>query len=353
MIPQCEACEAAPVDTIELEENPDDPYYLCAGCYARLHAQALRPLEWYNLARRHGPYGYLLGDDCYDNGVAREPHRPVESPRRFPAPTLRAASRSAESLFDFSVTRRGLNDKLVAAWTALPADEVMAELSSRYAATRKLEIRSCVLECAAAVGPAAAELVRSAWGEEDRLGLVFLAGASAACLPFREGFDRVRAAVDALDVKDVRQQMLYFHDFHTPEVLDWIEARLSSPVTVDWGRLAAASMLDWPRAERWLSSGRPLSLVALDALVAIATPGALGEYSPRLHHPSDARTLQSTLTAYAQRDDVPRVEKATSYLLAHLDVLAGTRSPGRGFRTRPASWAVDRLRRWFPRPPGS
>src|SRR5688572_464832 len=118
MIPLCEACEAAPVDTIERDDNPDDPYYLCLECYARLHAQALRPLEWYNLARRHGAMGYLLGDDCYENGVAREPHHPVESPHRFPAPTLRAVSRSAESLLDYSIAHGSLDDKLVAAWTA-------------------------------------------------------------------------------------------------------------------------------------------------------------------------------------------------------------------------------------------
>src|SRR5688500_15852119 len=84
MIPRCEACEAAPVDVVAPDDNPDDPYYLCAGCYARLHAQALRPLEWYSLARRHGANGYLLGDDCYENGIAREPHHRVESPHRFP-----------------------------------------------------------------------------------------------------------------------------------------------------------------------------------------------------------------------------------------------------------------------------
>lgn len=340
------------METIEPDDNPDAPYYLCAACYARLHSQALRPLEWYNLARRHGASSYLLGEHCYEDGVPREPCHPVESPHRFPAPTLREASRSAESLLDYSIAQNALNGKLVAAWTALPADEVMAALSSHYASTRNVVIRSCVLDCAAAVGPAAAELLRSASGDPDMNHLVFLANASAACLPFREGFDRVRASVEALEGKDLRQQMFYLSDFHTPEVLDWIEAHIFSPVTTDWGRLAAHSVLDWSRAERWLSSGRPLSLVALDALVALVTPGALGEYPPRLHHPPDVETLRAALTAYAQRDDVPRVEKATSYLLANLDVLAGTRSPGRGFRTRSVSWAVTRLKKWFPRPPG-
>jgi hypothetical protein len=52
--------------------------------------------------------------------------------------------------------------------------------------------------------------------------------------------------------------------------LDWIERTIAQPklVAAFWGELAAKSGLTWPRAQRWLTSGRPLSLVALDALIA-------------------------------------------------------------------------------------
>jgi hypothetical protein len=115
--------------------------------------------------------------------------------------------------------------------------------------------------------------------------------------------------------------------FHSQEALDWIELHICEPITDAWGYLAAASHLDWPRVERWLKTGRPLSLVAIDALRAIIRPQSafLRAYGPRLHHPPTRELLVQTLTAYADRDRVPRVQQRTAGVLLHAEVLTRSR----------------------------
>ncbi len=111
--------------------------------------------------------------------------------------------------------------------------------------------------------------------------------------------------------------------FHSSEVLDWIEQHIFEPITESWGYLAAASRLDWPRVERWLERGRPLSLVAIDALVAIVRPPnpLLRAHGPRLHYPPTRERLRQVLSAYAERDRVPRVQQRTAGLISHAESL--------------------------------
>ena len=90
----CEARECAAAQTVEPCDDANEPYHLCVACHQRLHARALRPFEWYNLAKRHGWYQFLLHDDFYDeDGTASQPEDGVECPGDFSAPSLAAAAR--------------------------------------------------------------------------------------------------------------------------------------------------------------------------------------------------------------------------------------------------------------------
>jgi hypothetical protein len=148
-----------------------------------------------------------------------------------------------------------------------------------------------------------------------------LAKATAACLPFREGFDRVAAALNQEQGKQKRDLAFSLGYFQSSQALDWIEEHIFEPITEDWGRLAAASHLDWPRVERWFAHGRPLSLVAIDALVAIMRPSTpfLRACRPRLHQPPSRALFIQILSAYAGRDKVPRVQQRTAALISNAD----------------------------------
>jgi len=177
----------------EFSDDPLEPYLVCPGCHARLMARSLRPREWFNLAKRHGWSKFLLHDDFYDDdGTASQPEDDVEHAALFPAPSLNDASSSAESLIDFSITRWHIKDDLVVRWKSLRGDEVHDALNRRFGATRNAAVRSVVLEVAARADAEAED--QRAWREyPDGVPFWSLVQASAACLPFEEGFARVGA----------------------------------------------------------------------------------------------------------------------------------------------------------------
>lgn len=322
----CEACEKAAVQTVESCDDPNEPYHLCAACHHRLHARALRPLEWYNLAKRHGWHRFLLHDDFYnEQGAASQPDEPVERSNDLPIPSLVEVAHQPRRLLDYSITRWSFDSDLATRWTVLPRQEILNALSERFGSTGNVKIRSRVLEiCAFTLAESGAAFVRHAWDEYSvPVSLPALAQASAACLPFREGFDRVADALAKLVCSQKRNSMWSLGYFHSPEALDWIEEHIFAPTTDAWGHLAAASRLDWPRVENWLSRGRPLSLVAIDALAAIVRPRSalLRAYGPRLHDPPTSDRFGQVLSAYAACDPVPRVRQRIAELISHSDAL--------------------------------
>jgi hypothetical protein len=322
----CEACERVSAETVESCDDPNEPYHLCMVCHKRLHARALRPSEWFNLAKRHGWFQFLLHDDFYDeDGTACQPEEAVERPADFASPSLAVAAHDARRLLDYSITRWHLGPDVVAAWSSIPRAEILNALSERFSSTSNVGIRSRVLEiCASALRESGADFVRYAWGDYPAsVSLPALAQASAACLPFREGFDRVTEALAGQKGSQKRDLMFSLGYFHSAEALDWIEQHIFEPITEAWGYLAAASQLDWPRIERWFTRGRPLGLVAIDALAAIVRPQSafLRAYGPRLDQPPTPDRFRQVLSAYAEQDRVPRVQQRTAGLISHADIL--------------------------------
>jgi hypothetical protein len=322
----CEACERNAAEHIEPCDDPGESYIVCSVCLQRLQKRALRPLEWFNLAKRHGWSQYLLHDDFYDDdGTACQPEGQVDRPEDFPAPTLAEVSRDARTLVDYSITRWHFDGDVVKSWEAIGRPEILTVLAERFSATPNFEVRCRLLEiCASSLGETGIDFVRYAWGEYPlSVALWPLVMASAACLPFREGFDRVATVLESAEGAMKRDLMSSLGHFHSPEVLDWIERHIFEPITDAWGHLAAASRLDWGRVERWLEGGRPLSLVAIDALGAIARPQSpfLRAYGPRLHQPPGLDSFRQVLLAYARRDPEPRVEQRISKLISCAETL--------------------------------
>ncbi|MDB5439999.1 MAG: hypothetical protein JWM33_2426, partial [Caulobacteraceae bacterium] len=133
-------------------------------------------------------------------------------------------------------------------------------------------------------------------------------------------------AVEEAGAKDISVTALALVDFHSPQVLDWIERTVKSPVSDRWGYLAARSCLTWAVVSRWLAAGRPLSLVAVDALLEIycPRPSARPSAAPEILDQPQAAVVVRALRDAAQDDPVPRVEKAVAaierQLLGNLDL---------------------------------
>jgi hypothetical protein len=316
---KCEACEEAIV-TVEEPNGEGKPFRVCLACHSRLLGLALRPVEWFNLAKRHGVGAFLLHDDFYaDNGTAYQAQREVDSPEQHPAPTLSTVCDDPDALLDFTITQGQFTAEVALAWQALDHTAVLMAIKRRYRSTDLVELQAVVLEIAAcSLGERGRDFVLAALKNfSDPCLLGPLAQASVTCLTFDDGFGRVVDALSRMDENSRRDSMYALFYFHTDGTLDWIESNVSSPVSEDWGRLAAASLFTWKRAVSWLNKGRLVSLVALDALEAIVRPQSLllREYGPELVDKPSRAVFEEALKEYVHRDSVPRVKKTVEFLL--------------------------------------
>jgi hypothetical protein len=327
-VPTCEACRQRQVAEVIGDDDPDEPYRVCSECGERLRQRALRPLEWFNLAARHGWRKYLLHDDFYDDdGTAHQPETDGYCPDGMLAPTLDEAARSLGGLVDYCITRWQLDAPEYKAFRAFPAEAVLGELKQRAATGNRHVLKVTLTLCANVLECAAAPWVRAQYERAcDHNVLFSWAEAAARCLPHPEGLHKTVDALLAYSGHELRERKGALTWFRSPAVLDWIERHApNANITADWGRLAALSDLTWSRVEAWLSRGRPLSLVALDALTEfIPTPGQapiVKRLQPKLKGCPDSLTLTRALQAYMAADTAPRVTGTCRYLIEHIGKL--------------------------------
>ena len=324
----CQACRAAPTIVLVDDDDPEQPYLLCPECGERLKQKALRPLQWFNLASIHGWRKYLLNDEFYDeDGTALQPDTNCSTTAGPPAPSLPHVAGSLERLTDYCITRWSIEAQAYEAFTTFPAEAVLKELDRRLATRNQQVFEVCLDICANALGEQAASWVRGKFPHAKKEGALFSwAEAAAKCLPHPEGLRLTIGALQDSTEKELHDRKLALLWFRSPEVLDWIEAHIpKATITEDWGRLAALSAFDWNRAQKWLRSGRPLSLVAIDALDAlIQRPGEapiVSQLKPRLQGCPERADIREELQRYQTVDDTPRTDRKCRFIIAHLDEL--------------------------------
>ncbi len=326
----CEACRKAPIEVIEKADDPKDPYRLCRPCHRRLMKYSLRPREWYNLASRHGMWEGLLDSEYYDQeGRALKPEMEMTGAETMPAPSFEEAASSVEEFIGYIYSRNHscedeisqgwrIDDRYIEALRGFPAEELLAAFSAILEKTTNGGMTDLVFElCARALGADGADFIRSMWEKYSRDFFSHaLAFAAACCLPHEEAFRLVADALSGMEPQKRSRYMSCLLEFKTRWTLDWIEENVASPVTHDWGYLAAESKFNWHLAKDWLSRGRPLSLVALRALSICfqrrARGGQLGFRMPPIDE------VVSVLREYEERDSAPAVKEMVSRIIAFL-----------------------------------
>ncbi len=326
----CEACETRRALRPQPERIPEDTYQLCRHCSVRLERLSLRPLEWYNLAKRHGPYGQVLGAEYYSpGGIALMSHDEMEEgPHILPAPALRDVAHDLHLLWDHTFTRREIGPKLLAAWRRHPKTNVAALLAKVWDSRQDSHAREHLLTlCRDVLGRAGADFARRAWEDYHHLQQSPATCAAddndgynddEAAIDFAQLMESYRAVSDddddadadadeddgdrpasgcppslrhrhfawssclpsvsarCLPLNEAFQRVLaeverfsdptHFIELRDPRVLDWMETHLSLKPRADWGHVAAACRFRWGTALLWLERGPPLSRIALDAL---------------------------------------------------------------------------------------
>lgn len=327
----CQATRSEPATVTLPSQSPDGPYRLCEDAAERLQLRALRPLEWFNLAVVHGPDEHELHDDFYtEKGEACQPYCDVVDAELFPCPSLKDCAGDLSTLIDFAITQMLLKPRVTRCFRPYRG-HLLDAIRDRSAQTKNVCIQLTLAQVAGEVlGPTSAEWFQQALARfsiEDRL---LLLHSGRKCVAPTVGIELCERALAELPVKRLAHECRIFAPYQDASVLDWIEANISDPLVDSWGDVAAASQLDWGRAQRWLSGGRPLSLVALDALVVFVMPPAdwrlrRMDPQPRMAHVPPADVMEAAHTAYAKLDPVPRVECAVEFIIASL---AATSSDG-------------------------
>jgi hypothetical protein len=324
----CEACRQRPVAEVISDDDPDEPYRVCRECGERLRCLALRPLEWFNLAAIHGWRKYFLHDDFYDqDGTAGSPKIENYSADGMLAPSLDQASRSLEGLVGYCITRWWLDLPDYEAFKSFAGEAILDELQRRAQARNRHVLEVTFQLCANVLGSAAASWVRAQYARAQADGVLFSwAQAAANCLPAPEGLDKTIGALQAFEGRALREHKDALSWFRSPAVLDWIETNAPrASVTADWGQLAALSDLSWSRVQDWLLRGRPLSLIALDALgTFIPREGQapiVKQLRPTLKGCLDRSAIRPALEACMAADSAPRVIGACRYVIELVDEL--------------------------------
>jgi hypothetical protein len=326
----CQACKLRQVKVIDPVDNPDYPYLLCDPCHHQLVATALLPLQYFNLAALHGRT-YLLHDDFYDDeGTAMTPEIEVEESVGQAFPRWDSLKGDLEQLINYAIVIWTLDQEILSAFSKFEKGAILNEFQLRTKANPGLAVKIYELT-ALTLGELAGVWIREEWKKYDGQQIEIFAEALAKCLPLQEGFQLYADALAQIDsISTVYLKMLGFIHFESRLTLQWITENIHKFVNISsaWGEIAAVSEFDWATAHTWIESGRPLSLVALDALVHCARIPyrSQGWRLPieKLHQPDTVGNMDAVLKAYLLRDGVPRVKNAVAFVSDNWDVVLGT-----------------------------
>ena len=142
-----------------------------------------------------------------------------------------------------------------------------------------------------------------------------------------EAFKIISKEVDSCEDKYLNEYITALNFVRNDKVLDWIENNIhrTTNIGINWGHLAASSCLSWDRASKWLASGRPLSLVALDAIMFCTTVDErlnqslwMRQIQPKLIDNPRPEIVAVKLQEHLQTDNTHRTKTAINKIIENL-----------------------------------
>lgn len=319
---KCESCRERQVEILESNGDILHPYKVCKHCHKRLVNRALRPLEYFNLAALHGHWG-LLNDDFYDDdGTAYQSETDVKFDENLKFPDLPSIQNDINKLIDYAFVKWWFPDEITPLLLAFEKHKILETLKQKIIQNENLRFKAYEIS-AKVLKDFAADWIREEWANSGDKNIVIFAEALAECLPEDEGSKIALDYLSRLSSKELRENIHCLMYFQNPKALNFIENIKDRivPVTYIYGSVTAASSLTWERAEVWLKEGRPLSLIALDAICdCAATQNSvnralwLREHPPKLLEPKSIEEMNRVLDNYLKHDNVPRTRTAIEFI---------------------------------------
>jgi hypothetical protein len=174
------------------------------------------------------------------------------------------------------------------------------------------------------VGKPAEEWIKNEWANRQENELQLFAEPIATCLDVDEAFEILTKELESKDDKFLSENVGVLLYFQNDKTLDWIEKvceRIKN-ISSNWGQLAASSKFTWDRANKWLTIGRPLSLVALDSLIYCTTIGErlnqsrwLQQLNPRLIDNPRPEIIANRLREYLLVDCTTKTKNAVATII--------------------------------------
>ncbi len=133
--------------------------------------------------------------------------------------------------------------------------------------------------------------------------------------------------IDNCEDKYLNEYITALNFVRNEKVLDWIENNVDRTLNIgqNWGHLAASSYLSWERANKWMASGRPLSLVALDGIMFCTTIGKrlnqslwMRQIQPKLIDKPKPEIVARKLKDYLLTDNAYRTKNTISKIIENL-----------------------------------
>ena len=142
-----------------------------------------------------------------------------------------------------------------------------------------------------------------------------------------EAFIIISKEIDNCEDRYLNEYITALNFIRYDKVLDYIENNIhrTTNIGLNWGHLAASSYLSWDRANKWLTSGRPLSLVALDGIMFCTTVGErlnqslwMQQIQPKLIDNPKPEIIASRLQEYLLTDNVHRTKSSVNKIIDNI-----------------------------------
>lgn len=324
---KCESCNIREIEVEELADEGQNPFRLCLPCHDRLLNKALRPSEFFNLTAIHG-HGYYLHDDFYnyDTGEAIQSDLEVIDAEKFPFPNFEKIRNDLNRLIDFSFVQYFTDEFVINELQKFDKLEVLKRLKEKVDYNRAINYKAYEI-AGKVVGKTAEEWIKKEWTNRRENELQIFAEPIAKCLDFDEAFKILTTELESKDDKFLSENVSALLYFKSDQTLDWIEkvSERIKNISSSWGQLAASSQFTWNRANKWLTIGRPLSLIALDSLIYCTTIGErlnqslwLRQLNPRLVDNPRPEIIANRLREYLLVDSVPRIKNAAEAIIENI-----------------------------------
>ena len=277
------------------------------------------------MASIHGAC-YELHDDFYDdNGAACAAEIEVEQDSDLAFPTLDNLRGDVHRLVDYAIVKFWYPRDVTPRLAAFAPAEVLRVLDEKLALNYQL-LPTCLEIAAEVLGPQANVWVRYQLAQFEGSEKTVFAHALASCLPKTEAESIILETLSTLSERDLRDHISCLRYFSGSVPLDWLEEQRGRINTVsgNYGAVCACLGMTWSRVHRWLHLGRPMSLIALDALMECSTTAEtvnrapwLREHPPHLHEPVLVDEMNKALNEYLTHDSVPRTKNAVGFIQQH------------------------------------